>query len=94
MSEEKLIKVMPDELHHLIQKKLEAAGLPLEQAVETANHLVYSDLSGVHSHGAVRVEYYSERINKGGITRQPNIRFEKQAKAQVYSTAITRKANT
>lgn len=77
MSEEKLIKVMPDELHHLIQKKLEAAGLPLEQAVETANHLVYSDLSGVHSHGAVRVEYYSERINKGGITRQPNIRFEK-----------------
>ena len=77
MSEEKMIKVTPNELHELIQNKLEAAGLPKEQAVETANHLVYADLCGVHSHGAVRVEYYSERINKGGITREPEIVFEK-----------------
>lgn len=77
MTEEKMVRVMPDELHRLIQNKLEAAGLPIEQANETAKHLVYADLCGVHSHGAVRVEYYSERINKGGITRRPNIKFEK-----------------
>ena len=40
MSEEKLIKVTPDELHGLIQNKLQAAGLPEVQAAETANHLV------------------------------------------------------
>ena len=77
MSEEKLIKVTPDELHALIQNKLQAAGLPEVQATETANHLVYADLCGVHSHGAVRVEYYSERIHKGGITLEPEIKFEK-----------------
>ena len=77
MSEEKLIKVTPDELHVLIKNKLQAAGLLEVQAAETANHLVYADLCGVHSHGAVRVEYYSERINKGGITLEPEIRFEK-----------------
>lgn len=42
MSEEKLIKVTPDELHGLIQNKLQAAGLPEVQAAETANHLVYA----------------------------------------------------
>lgn len=72
-----MIKVTSETLHELIQGKLEAAGLPTVQAKETANHLVYADLSGVHSHGAVRVEYYAERINKGGITREPTIRFEK-----------------
>jgi ureidoglycolate dehydrogenase (NAD+) len=77
MSTEKLIKVTPEELHELIQNKLQAAGLPEVQAVETANHLVYADLCGVHSHGAVRVEYYSERINKGGITLEPEAYFEK-----------------
>ena len=77
MSEEKLINVSAMELESLIQAKLELAGLPEVQAVETAKHLVYADLCGVHSHGAVRVEYYSERINKGGITREPEIKFEK-----------------
>lgn len=31
---------------------------------------------GVHSHGAVRVEYYSERINKGGITNNPKLGYK------------------
>lgn len=75
--EDKFVNVTADRLHELIKTKLHKAGLTDEQAEETANHLVYSDLSGVHSHGAVRVEYYAERINKGGITTAPNLRFEK-----------------
>lgn len=94
MSEEKLIKVTPDELHVLIKNKLQAAGLPEVQAAETANHLVYADLCGVHSHGAVRVEYYSERINKGGITLEPEIRFEKTGKAPAYSMGTMHKDST
>ena len=34
-------------------------------------------MRGVHSHGAVRVEYYSERAAKGGVNLKPNLRFEK-----------------
>ncbi len=30
---------------------------------------------GIHSHGAVRVEYYAERISKGGTNREPEFRL-------------------
>jgi ureidoglycolate dehydrogenase (NAD+) len=75
--EAKLITVMPDELHRLIKKKLESAGLYPEQAIEVANHLIFADSCGIHSHGAVRVDYYAERIAKGGLTLEPNVSFEK-----------------
>lgn len=74
--EEKLVNISGDRLHELIKTKLIKAGLKEEHAQETANHLVYADLSGVHSHGAVRVEYYAERINKGGVTANPEFRLE------------------
>lgn len=71
------VKVMPEKLHHLIKMKLHKAGLMKEQAEEVAKHLVYADANGVHSHGAVRVDYYAERIAKGGVTIDPQVRFEK-----------------
>lgn len=71
-----IVTVHPDELHQLIQTKLEKAGLLTEQADEVARHLVYADRHGVHSHGAVRVDYYAERIANGGVTKEPNVRFE------------------
>ena len=74
---EKLIKVTAEELHGLIKNKLMSTGMPDAMADETANHLTYADLRGVHSHGAVRVEYYSERAAKGGVTFEPDMRFEK-----------------
>lgn len=69
------VKVTADRLHELIKNKLMQAGLPEEAAEETANHLTYADLSDIHSHGAVRVAYYAERIAKGGVTLEPNITF-------------------
>ncbi|MBJ8349613.1 ureidoglycolate dehydrogenase [Streptococcus zalophi] len=75
--DEQLIRIKDYELHQLIFDKLHSAGLPEEQAQEVANHLVFADLSGIHSHGAVRVDYYAERIDKGGVTRHPNLKFEK-----------------
>lgn len=77
MTEVETVTVMPDKLHHLIKTKLQAAGLKEEHAEEVAKHLVYADANGVHSHGAVRVDYYAERIAKGGVTLDPQIRFEK-----------------
>lgn len=76
MSEEK-VNYSGEELHKLITKKLQAAGYPEEQANEMANHLVYAEMTGVHSHGSVRVEYYAERVAKGGVNTDPDIEWEK-----------------
>lgn len=73
----KTVNVSTERLHELIKNKLLLAGLTEEQAEETTRHLVYADMIGVHSHGAVRVEYYSERISKGGINTNPELSFEK-----------------
>ena len=75
--EDKQVNLTPERLHELIKDKLVLAGLPDEQAEETTKHLVYADMIGVHSHGAVRVEYYAERISKGGINTKPELSFEK-----------------
>lgn len=70
-------KVSIKELYQLIEEKLIKAGLEKEDAQIVAEHLVSADASGVHSHGAVRVDYYVERIAKGGINLDPTITFEK-----------------
>lgn len=74
--EEKVALVQSNELHTLIKKKLERAGLRSEQADKVAEHLVYAEMCGITSHGAVRVEYYAERIAKGGVTIEPEMNFE------------------
>lgn len=74
---EETVIVQPKELHQLIQTKLKKAGLKPEHANEVAKHLVFADANGIHSHGAVRVDYYAERIAKGGVTLEPKITFEK-----------------
>lgn len=76
MSEE-IIYLETKKLQELMQTKLEKAGLSSHHAEEVARHLAYADSRGVHSHGAVRVEYYAERIAKGGTTLKPAFNFEK-----------------
>lgn len=70
------MRVSKEDLHQLIQTKIERAGLTEEHADIVADVLAFADARGIHSHGAVRVEYYSERIAKGGITNRPDFRFE------------------
>lgn len=72
-----LVIVKSDELYELIKNKLQKAGLHEEHAMEVSKHLVFADCSGIHSHGAVRVDYYAERIAKGGVTLNPKYSFEK-----------------
>ena len=71
------MKVSQQELYQLIKNKLHAAGLTIEHASIVADVLVYADSRGIHSHGAVRVEYYAERISKGGINSQPHFTLKK-----------------
>lgn len=44
---------------------LEAMGSPPAIAAEVADHLVEADLSGVHSHGTVRLPQYLDHARKG-----------------------------
>lgn len=75
MSNEAVVLVNKEELHKLIKAKVMKAGLPEDHAQEVAKHLTYADSRGVHSHGAVRVEYYAERIAKGGSNARPEFSF-------------------
>lgn len=70
------MKISRETLHQLIENKLYKAGLKREHAATVADVLVYADARGIHSHGAVRVEYYAERISKGGTNREPTSRIE------------------
>lgn len=72
---ENVVRLKKDELEKLLNKKLQLAGLSGDHALQVAQHLAYADSLGVHSHGSIRVEYYSERISKGGSTVDANITF-------------------
>lgn len=71
------MKLQREELKSLMKNKFVKAGLTEEHADTMAEVLTWSDERGIHSHGAVRVEYYSERIAKGGMTIHPEIKFTK-----------------
>lgn len=71
------MNIKKEDLHKLIKDKLCLAGLKEEHASTMADVLVFAESRGIHSHGTVRVEYYSERISKGGLTINPNMEFEK-----------------
>ncbi|WP_217587207.1 ureidoglycolate dehydrogenase [Lentibacillus saliphilus] len=71
------MRVSKEKLHELIKNKLNKAGLTVEHADGIADVLVHADARGIHSHGAMRVEYYAERIAKGGINANPHFQFEK-----------------
>ena len=75
------MRVSREELFNLMKQKFMKAGLNEGAAHDVADVLTYADHRGIHSHGAVRVEYYSERIAKGGITANPNYTFEQTGPA-------------
>lgn len=83
------MRVKKADLHQLIKDKIQKAGLSEEHAGIVSDVLTFADARGIHSHGAMRVEYYSERIAKGGITNDPTFLLTKQLLAVVCLKAIT-----
>jgi ureidoglycolate dehydrogenase (NAD+) len=71
------MRVTIEQLTELITTKLHKAGLTEDHARIVADVLVHADARGYHSHGAMRVEYYAERIAKGGTTHNPNFEIKK-----------------
>ncbi|MBM4761317.1 ureidoglycolate dehydrogenase [Bacillus sp. B15-48] len=71
------MKVTKEQLIDLMTTKFHKAGLTEEHAYIVADVLAHADARGYHSHGAMRTEYYAERIAKGGTTCNPEFKFEK-----------------
>lgn len=71
------MRVTKEQLIDLMTAKLHSAGLKEEHARIVADVLAHADARGYHSHGAMRVEYYAERIAKGGTTCNPDFKFQK-----------------
>ncbi len=72
-----MAKISQEELFDLMKKKFMKAGLNEEHADIVSDVLLHADLRGVDSHGALRVEYYCERIAKGGTNNNPKFEFKK-----------------
>ncbi|MDI4645192.1 ureidoglycolate dehydrogenase [Cohnella hashimotonis] len=65
------VVVACDELMRLCSEKLQAAGVPAEQADTVAEVLVHADARGVRSHGVLRTEHYARRVREGGLNTNP-----------------------
>jgi ureidoglycolate dehydrogenase (NAD+) len=70
-------------LGELARAALRGFGLAPKDAADASRILVMADLLGLYTHGVSRIESYGERLDKGGIKAQPDIRRERAAPAIV-----------
>ena len=71
------------ELRALGQRAFQALGLNAPNAKDVVDVLVLADLFGLSTHGLSRVESYGERLDVGGIAKNPAITLERVAPALV-----------
>jgi len=67
--------VQADKLKQFCIEALQTAGIPSDHAEIIAGLQVEADLRGVHSHGAIAVTGYINRINQGGTNPKPDIKI-------------------
>lgn len=70
-----MVYLSEEELKDIMQKKLERSGLSADLAEVVADNLVYADAHGIHSHGAIRLKDYYDRIKAGKTNIKPKIKF-------------------
>jgi len=63
---------------------LNAVGVPQEDAAIVADCLLTANLSGVDTHGVVRLAHYVRRLENGTIKAQPAIQFQQPAASMGY----------
>jgi len=61
------------------QRVLAAVGVPKEHAAIVADCLLTANLSGVDSHGVIRLAHYVTRLQNGTIQAVPHLQFERKA---------------
>ena len=71
------------DLRTLGQQAFQGLGLNADNAKDVVDVLVLADLFGLSTHGLSRVESYGERLDVGGIAKNPAITVERVAPALV-----------
>ncbi len=56
---------------------LTACGVPHDDAAAVTDCLLYANLSGVDSHGIIRLPHYVTRLTNGSINATPNVAFDR-----------------
>lgn len=77
----------PDELNSYCKAVLTASGVESWCAQTVANMLLDAELSGVSTHGVSRMAIYMERMNKGLVSRNNNIRVLKEGPSSLVIDA-------
>jgi ureidoglycolate dehydrogenase (NAD+) len=67
------------QLSAFVVEVLAAVGVPRTDGTIVADCLLTANLSGVDSHGVVRLAHYVTRLQNGTIRAQPDLRFERCA---------------
>ena len=63
---------------------LNAVDVPREDGAIVADCLLTADLSGIGSHGVLRLPHYVRRLSNGSIKSRPEIRFKRSSAALGY----------
>lgn len=73
------IRVNAHGLCGFVRAVLESVGVPAEDAAIVADCLLTANLSGIDSHGVVRLAHYVRRLENGTIRAQPRIGVQRTA---------------
>lgn len=72
-------KLNSRDLRRFIKDVLAGEGVPSNDADTAADVLVTANLSGIDSHGVVRLSHYLRRLRNGTVNKQPHLRYERKA---------------
>ena len=81
---ETVVRVPLSNLTTLVVEVLHAVGVSRDDGAIVADCLLTANLSGVDSHGVVRLAHYVRRLSNGSIKACPKIRFERTSAAVGY----------
>jgi ureidoglycolate dehydrogenase (NAD+) len=78
------VSISAGELQAYASGVLQSCGVPPADADTVAECLIYANLSGVDSHGIIRLPHYVRRLTNGTITAAPEITFDRVKPALVH----------
>ena len=81
---EKSVRVPVSTLSAFVVEVLCAVGVPRKDGAVVADCLLTANLSGIESHGVVRLAHYVRRLRSRSIKPRPDIRFERASAAVGY----------
>jgi ureidoglycolate dehydrogenase (NAD+) len=78
------MRIRKEEIDRFVRAVLETKGVPPEDAKIVADCLLMANLSGIDSHGVVRIAHYVNRLERGSIKAIPQLKIERPAPSILY----------